>query len=124
MATQTTNTVEKNRLSRRIRNFYRLFNENNWEGCFERLDPELRGARVEFDKYADSLASFFAKYGPMRIQSVSLELFMNAKGNKHDDRPFAYGTLHWQDNKRKQHTLRERWVKSGATWYTRMIGLV
>src|SRR5256885_2164030 len=124
MATQSPLTVEMIRLNHRIRHFYRYFNENNWQACFARVDPKLKEGRVNFDPYAESLSSFFEKYGPIRVESIKLRLHTNVKTNKHDDRPFASGTLHWQDNKHRHHVLRERWVKSGDKWYTRMMGLV
>jgi hypothetical protein len=70
------------------------------------------------------LSSFFEKYGPIQIDSIDLRLYPSAQTNKHDDRSFAYGTVHWQDNQHKPRVLRERWVKSGDEWYTRMVGLV
>lgn len=124
MATQTPQNVERIRLNHRIRHFYHYYNENNWKACFDRLDPKLREGRVNLNLYAESLFSFFEKYGPIQVESIDLRLYPEAKPNKHDDRPFAYGTLHWQDNKHRRHVFRERWVKVGDTWYTRMVGLV
>ena len=125
MARQLTETIERNRLVHRIRYLYHFLNENNWEACFERLDPKLREESIDFKTYAASLSSFFKEYGPIRLESVEeLRLFLRAKGNKHDDRPFAYGLVIWKDRKKRQHVLRERWVRSEDTWYTRMVGLV
>lgn len=111
-------------LNRRIRNFYRDFNNKNWQACFDRLDPKLREGSVDHDAYVESLASFFDKYGPIEVESLELKLYLDVKNNKHDDRPFAYGVLQWQDKDGRSHVLRERWVKYGEKWYTRMVGLV
>jgi hypothetical protein len=124
MATQSPQAAERIRLNQRIRRFYRYFNENNWKACFERVDPKLREGRVNFGPYAESLSSFFEKYGPIQIESIDLRLYASVQTNRHDDRPFAYGTVHWQDNQHKPHVLRERWVKSADEWYTRMVGLI
>ncbi len=111
-------------LNRRIRNFYLDFNDQKWEACFDRLDPKLREGRVDHETYVESLSSFFDKYGPIEIESLELKLYLTVKNNQHDDRPFAYGLLHWQDHDGRPHVLRERWVKSEGAWYTRMVGLI
>src|SRR5439155_15380964 len=101
MATKIPQNVEQIRLNQRIRHFYHYYNENNWKACFDRLDPILREGRVKFGPYADSLSSFFEKYGPVQVEAIDLRIYPHVKNNKHDDRPFAYGTLHWHDNKQK-----------------------
>lgn len=116
--------VEQIRLNHRIRQFYRFFNENNWDACFQRLDPRLRGERISQDLYAQTMAAFFEKHGPVRITAIDLQMFLDEKRTGNDRRPFAYGKLAWLDNQDQQHCLRERWVKVGTTWYTRMLGLV
>jgi hypothetical protein len=117
-------TLEEVGLNRRIRNFYRDFSARKWEACFDRLDPKLRDRRVDHDDFIESLSTFFDGFGPIVVQSLELTMYLNAKNHKYDDRPFAYGLLHWQDKEGRAHILRERWVKSGEKWYTRMVGLV
>jgi hypothetical protein len=124
MAKQPATTVEHTRLSRRIKSFYRDFNKRKWEACFQRLDPKLKEERVDHDAYVASLASFFDKYGPIQLESLKLTLHLDVLNNRHDDRPFAYGMLRWRDKNQNLHILRERWVNSCGTWYTRMAGLL
>jgi hypothetical protein len=94
MAKQSPVVAEHTRLSRRIKNFYRDFNEHKWEACYKRLDPKLRLEGVDREGYVASLATFFDKFGPIKVESLELTLYLNVAGNNHDDRPFAYGTLH------------------------------
>ena len=113
-------------LADRIEAFYRFLNAKDWQKCFELVDPKLRDAgKVEFNAYTSSLASFFAKHGPMVLQSLErLRVYVNSP-NKHDDRDFAYGLVALEDREHHSLKMRERWVKaSDGRWYTRMAGMV
>lgn len=116
--------IEEARLTRRIVAFYGDFNRKKWEACYRRLDPKLRTECLDDSVYMTSLASFYDRYGPIVIDSLVLSVYLDVANNRHDDRPFAYGVLHWRDRKCKPHLLKERWVNSSGTWYTRMAGLV
>ncbi|MBL8794728.1 MAG: hypothetical protein JNM56_12545 [Planctomycetia bacterium] len=117
--------VERTALRRRIRDFYRRFNREDWSGCFARLDPRLRQAgKVEESQYRDSLATFRQAYGEVEIWHTRVNLYLDAKNNKHDARPFAYVYVFWQDAHQAFHVFRERWVLDDGKWYTRVIGLV
>jgi hypothetical protein len=117
-------TLETLSLYQRIRYFYHYLNGNDWEACFHRLDPKLRDGKIEHDVYVQSLTDFFDKYGPIKTESMKFQLYLKVKKNLYDDRPFAYGEVHWQDRKGRTHVFRERWVKTDDKWCTRMAGLV
>ena len=84
----------------------------------------MKQERVDRDAYVACLTSFFDKYGPIDVESLKLALYLDVANNKHDERPFAYGTLQWRDKRQKVHVLRERWVNSSGVWYTRMVGMI
>jgi hypothetical protein len=118
-------TAQKATLRRRIRNFYQSFNRREWERCYSCLDPRLRARpAVEASQYADSLGAFAQSYGKVEIVHIRLSLYPDARNNKHDDRPFAYAYVFWQDDKKAFHVFRERWVNDSGRWYTRVVGLV
>lgn len=116
---------QKTKLRGRIRRFYRHFDEKDWEACYNLLDPKLRSGKVNYTTYAKSLSEFFCHYGPIKIVAIpKLTVYADVRDNKHDDRDFAYGLVVWQDKSNQHHLLRERWVRSGENWFTRMAGLV
>lgn len=39
-------------------------------------------------------------------------------------RPFAYVYVVWKDAAKEFHLFRDRWVKDGGQWFTRVVGLV
>jgi hypothetical protein len=53
-----------------------------------------------------------------------ISLHLDASANKHDERPFAYVYVIWQDEAHGFHMFRERWVKHSDRWFTRVVGLV
>lgn len=89
------------------------------------IDPRLReNSKIELAKYAASLAAFEQRYGTIRICYVRINLHLNVRTNKQDDRPFAFAYVVWQDDKGVVHMFRERWVNESGRWYTRVVGLV
>lgn len=117
--------VELMRLTNRIQKFYSAFNKEQWAECFHLVDPELRENRVDFKVYADSLATFFERFGPIEIERIAdLKPHLREKSPLYRDRPFAFGMVVWRDRENGEHVFRERWVKARGTWYTRMVGLV
>jgi hypothetical protein len=118
-------TLEKASLRRRIRSFYRCYNQGAWPRCYAHLDPTLQAeGKVHPDHYADSLAAFKQAYGSVDVWYVRLSLHLNEKKNKHDTQPFAYAYVFWQDDNNDFHVFRERWVQRARRWYTRVAGLV
>src|SRR5437762_656348 len=108
-------------LRRRIREFYRGFNKERWDRCYSQVDPKLRASsRVDAEHYASGLEAFRRQYGEVEIWHVRVNLYLEAKKNKHDGRPFAYVYVFWQDGKHTFHVFRERWVLDGGKWYTRV----
>lgn len=110
-------------LRRRVFNFFRAFERGNTEKCFEYLDPQLvKDDKVAPDIYARSLHQFVDRYGKLDIRHVDTR-FVPA-GSKRDPRPFAYVLVFWVDARHEPHVFRERWVKEGEQWFTRVVGYV
>jgi hypothetical protein len=115
---------QKAKVRNRIKSFYHHLDHEDWTGCYQFVDPKLRDGKVDYVNYAKSLAAFYSYYGPIRVVSVQqVTIHGDVRSNKHDDRDFAYGLVVWKDKRNQPHLLRERWVKSGENWYTRMVGL-
>src|SRR5579884_1981883 len=126
MPTRLQISSERKRLRTRIRSFYDHFGRQDWRKCYQFLDPALRrDGKVDFDIYRKSLSRFFDHYGPMsNLKLAELEVATGVKNKHYDNRDFAYGVLLRHDRRHEPHLLKERWVKSGDNWYTRMVGLV
>ncbi|HJT78973.1 MAG TPA: hypothetical protein VJ739_17380 [Gemmataceae bacterium] len=117
--------AEKGAIRRRVKRLYEGLNEGRWERCFALVDPRLReNSRVGLDRYSESLAAFRNYYGSVRPWYMRISLHLDASENKHDERPFAYAYVVWQDARHEFHMFRERWVKDSGHWYTRVVGLV
>ena len=117
--------AQKSALKRRIRALYQKYNQEDRERCYQFLDPRLREKTgVEFARYADSLGDFKRQYGQVRIWHLDVNLYLDARANRHDERPFAYGYVFWRDDHQAFHVFRERWVLDLGRWYTRVVGLV
>ena len=122
---QQRSSAERTALRKRIRHFYRHFNREDWAQCYELIDPKLRNEdKVDGERYKTSLGVFYHHYGPVNPKHVDVSLYLDAKGNKHDDPPFAYVYIFWKDKRYQFHVFRERWVKQEGDWYTRVVGLV
>jgi hypothetical protein len=112
-------------LRRRVKQFYLLFNEGDWEGCLSLIDPQLRDqGRVELATYSERMRTFKEAYGAVRLWHTRLNLHLDASSASRDKRPFAYVYVIWQDEAHGFHMFRERWVKENGRWYTRVVGLV
>jgi len=118
--------AQKAALRARVRRFYgTLFAKRSWQKCYEYLDPRLREqGKVDANTYAESLARFADYYGAISIRHIDISLHLDATKNRHDDRAFAYVYVFWQDKRGQFHVFRERWVRDGGDWYTRVVGLV
>lgn len=116
---------EREAVRRRVKQMYAYFNRDQWDKCYSLLDPKLTGnAKVDERVYADSLQRFKAAYGAISPWYIRINLHLDARANKRDPRPFAYVYVVWQDESRGFHIFRERWVKDGGRWFTRVAGLV
>lgn len=112
-------------LGRRVRQFYQRFNERDWAECYEMIDPKLTAVgKVALADYAAQLDAFIAVYGSVTRWNTKLSLHLTASPKQSDQRPFAYVYVVWKDAAHGFHMFRERWVKDGERWYTRVAGLV
>src|SRR5260370_22694325 len=116
---------ERTAIRRRVKAMYQSFNRGLWTRCYALVDPKLKekGA-VRPETYAESLGAFQRHYGQIRPWYVRISLHLDASANKHDDRPFAYVYVVWQDDNHAFHMFKERWVKQSGHWFTRVLGLV
>ena len=118
-------TTERKALRRRVKQFYAQFNRESWEQCYALLDPHLRDAgKVTLREYMEGLQAFKVAYRSIKPWYVRISPHLVATSNKHDDRPFAYVYVVWQDAAGGFHMFRERWVRQAGRWYTRVAGLV
>ena len=116
--------AERKALRNRLSSFYRSFNREKFEKCYEFIDPELRDrGRVEKHKYTTSLSDFLAYYGTMTTVWTKIEIYYEIE-TRAGVQTFAYPLIVWKDSRNVHHLFRERWVKRGDTWYTRVVGLV
>jgi hypothetical protein len=111
-------------IKQRIRRFYGLFNAAKWSSCYRMVDPALR-EKLDFTSYSKSLADFRRYYGAICIvKAAKLKVHTNVNGGGYGGRDFASGVLIWLDNSDQPHVFKERWIRDGDHWYTRMAGLV
>jgi hypothetical protein len=116
---------ERKALRRRVEQMYDWLNQERWEKCYSLIDPQLREpGKVEAPVYAERLQAFKKAYGGITPWFIRISLHCDASSNKNDARPFAYVYVIWQDERHAFHMFRERWVKNGDRWYTRVVGLV
>jgi hypothetical protein len=113
-------------LERRIRQFYAVVNDRDFEKCYAMIDPKVREdpASVTFLQYQQSLESFLNYYGTVEVRGVRMHLHLGEPSQLYGNRDFAVGQLTWTDEAGEEHVFQERWVRVGRHWYTRLTGLV
>jgi hypothetical protein len=79
---------------------------------------------VDLAAYSERMRVFKNVYGRVSLWFVRLSLHLAASPSQRDKRPFAYAYVIWQDEAHGFHMFRERWIKEGDRWYTRVVGLV
>lgn len=123
--TSNDSTTERESLRNRVRQFYRRFNNADWDGCFALIDPKLRREdKVHLDTYSEQMQTFKGAYGQVKPWSTRINLHLEGAPKQRDKRPFAYVYVVWQDERHGFHMFRERWIRDGGKWYTRVVGLV
>src|SRR5215207_2285152 len=89
-------SAERDAVRRRVRRFYKHFNEPNPEACFDLIDPRLRDRqRVDFGQYGALPLAFLRAYGAVTIWYTRISLHPDAGENRHDPRPFASVYVLW-----------------------------
>ena len=113
-------------LKRRIRQFYELLNDGDLARCYKMIDPQVRAkpTSVTLFQYQNALDQFLARFGPIRIQRVRIDLHVNEPADLYEGRDFAVGETTWVDRTGGRRIFTERWVREGRAWYTRSTGLV
>ena len=117
--------TERRSLRNRVKQFYAAYDRGDWATCFEFIDPKLRaGNRVELGMYAKLMGRFRELYGPVRFWYTRISLHLAGAPQQGDDRPFAYVSIVWRDERARYHLFQDRWVRAGQRWHTRVVGLV
>jgi hypothetical protein len=113
-------------LKRRIRQFYKLLNQGEFERCHQMIDPQvrLRPNSVTLLQYENSVRDFLAEVGSVNIREIDLNLHLRERSALYGDRDFAVGKLAWEDKSGKRHVFLERWVLDNRAWYTRCTGFI
>jgi hypothetical protein len=118
-------TTERQSLRKRVKQFYRRFNQARWEDCYALIDPQLtQPGKVKLHTYAELMQAFKDVYGSVKPRWTRLNLHLEGAPKQGDKRPFAYVYVVWQDNAHGFHLFRERWIKDRDDWFTRVAGLV
>jgi hypothetical protein len=116
---------EREAIRRRVKRLYECFGRGEFEKCFSLVDPKLREEqRLVEQSYLSSLRAFHDAYRAIRPWYVRINVHLDATSNKRDPRPFAYVYVVWQDEQHAFHMFKERWVKHGDQWFTRVAGLI
>jgi hypothetical protein len=124
MTTRTENRQAS--LKRRIRQFYNLLNQGDFERCRQLIDPRIRLKRdsVTLFQYQNSLHQFLDRFGSIKVLEISIDLHLNEPSQLYEGRDFAVGKTTWADEAGEGHIFSERWVRDGRAWYTRSTGFV
>ncbi len=128
MTTQTAEVRLAVALRRRIRKFYRLLNQGEYEKYFLMVDPVLRQdpASITLFRYVASLKGFHKWSGGVSIIEIGLpRLHIKQPNRLYDNRDFARTEITWENKQGEQHTFKERWVRDRrGWWFTRNTGFV
>ena len=123
----TTKIVNKqSSLKRRIRQFYNLLNQGDFERCHQMIDPRVRHkpSSVTLFQYENALRQFLDTIGRVKILEVGVDLHLNEPSELSEGRNFAVGKTTWANQPGAQHVFLERWVWENRFWYTRSTGFV
>ncbi|MBX3414621.1 MAG: hypothetical protein KF708_18180 [Pirellulales bacterium] len=113
-------------VERRIRRFFDLLNDEQFEKCYQMIDPRIRdrATSVTLLQYIDSAKRFREKSGRLDLLSVDVESHENEPSPLYEDRDFSIGKSVCHVRSGKTIEFQERWVREGRSWYTRATGFV
>ena len=113
-------------LKRRIRHFYDLLNQREFERCCQMIDPRVRekSSSVTLLQYENALAEFLGNFGSVEIVEITIDLHLAEPSKLYEGRDFALGKTAWTDEQGTTHFFSERWVFEGRSWFTRSTGFV
>lgn len=117
---------EAKSLDRRIRQFYKLLNERDFQRCHEMIDPRVRHRpeSVTLLQYLNAAAEFVEHCGNLTVVDLKVELHLQEPNVLYEGRAFAVGKTVCEDTRHQRHAFAERWVRDGRSWYTRSTGFV
>src|SRR5437868_12130103 len=86
-------------LKRRIRQFYQLLNQRDFERCHQMIDPRVRlePSSVTLFQYQNALGQFLDHFGSVEILELAIELHLNEPSQLYEGRDFAVGKTTWVD---------------------------
>src|SRR5437870_1748500 len=113
-------------LKRRIRQFYKLLNQQRFEGCYQMIDPRVRlkPSSVALFQYQNALREFLDQFGAVEVIELTVDLHSDEPSELYEGSDFALGKTTWTDEAGEQHVFSERWVWEDEAWYTRSTGVV
>src|SRR5262245_30676174 len=115
-------------LRKRIRQFYEHLNREEFDKCYEMIDPCLRQtpASVTLYQYVSSLERFLQWCGGLEVCQIGpIRLHLNEPNRQYGNRDFALVDVVCTDSSDRQHTFKERWVRDRrGRWFTRGTGFV
>jgi hypothetical protein len=115
-------------LRRRIKRFYDHFNRGEFDKCYLMVDPVLREVPTSITEfqYTTNLERFHQESGEIVVRDIApVQLHLDEPNRLYNNRDFALACLTCEDEKGRQHTFKERWVRdSRGRWYTRNTGFV
>jgi hypothetical protein len=116
---------DRERLRHRVRRNITHINEQQFDECYNLLDPKLLSSQTAgSNDFLVSLKTFIEVYGRINVWHTKLYGTWDSRKMNGDKRPFAYAYVVWFDAQRRFHLFRQRWVRDGDLWYSRVIGLV
>ena len=123
---KTTLQTTQASLRRRVRQFYKLLNQGEFERCHEMIDPRVRSNpnSVTLLQYSTACRDFLDRIGFIKLVELRVDLHIQEPSILYEDRDFATGKAIWEDRSGERHTFAERWVRDGRTWFTRSTGFV
>jgi hypothetical protein len=126
MAMTTKTTTHRSSLKRRIRQFYKALNQQEFDQCFEMIDPRIRRKPVSITRlqYETALRQFLDHFGSVNRIVIAVVVHDKEPTPLYEGRTFAVGKTTWTDRGGEEHEFAERWVFDDRAWFTRSTGFV
>lgn len=126
MAMTTKTRTSTAALKRRIKRFYDLLNQREFQRCYEMIDPRIRSkaSSATLLQYQNSLSVFLDRIGSVMVRDVSFDLHLDEPSALYEGRDFAVGKTSWRDSLGVEREFVERWVQEDGRWYTRSTGFL
>lgn len=100
-------------LESRIRKFYQLIENSQFERSFDFIDESAKMSPVAMSlhEYVQSMEMIVACYSLITIDEVIMQVHLNERNKEYEGKDYAIGTVIWTDGEAKAKTFSERWIK-------------